>query len=268
MTRLAAICRLAAVVLLWLLPAVAGAQQYNGTTGLLHVPSANMGREGDARIGMHYLHKCFTPDTGFLFGGQKYDTYDYYLGITPYRWLEISYACTKRKITRPVSGDTVYGAKDRYFSVKIQPVSEGRYRPALAIGCNDIGTTVFRKDRSDAQLYFSNVYLAASKHVAVGGSLLGVNIAYRHYFRAYNDKWNGLVGGLTFSPAFLPQARAVVEYTGDALLIGADALICKHILLQACLQDFKYCTFGVCLRLNMLRERMPQNNTLPSLHYR
>ena len=55
----------------WLVPAAGYAQQYTGLSGLLHVPSAEMNHEGDAFIGLHFLNKAMTPDTGFLFNGQK-----------------------------------------------------------------------------------------------------------------------------------------------------------------------------------------------------
>ncbi len=241
--------------LLTLLSAVGHAQQYTGTSGFLHIPSAEMNHEGDAHIGAHFLNKAMTPDTGFIFGGEKYNTFDYYMSVTPYNWIELSYTCTKRKITRPMTGDIVYGAKDRYFSVKIRPLQEGRYHPSIAIGCNDLGTTAFKKNQTAVQLYFTNFYVAATKHFSFGGNELGVNVAYRHYFRDYNDKWNGIVGGLSFRPAFFPQARAIVEYTGNEFLFGADALLWQHLLLQASVKDFKYVNFGLCLKLNMLGKK-------------
>lgn len=238
-----------------LLPIVGQAQQYNGTSGFLHIPSAEMNHEGDARIGAHFLHKAMTPDTGFIFMGEKYNTFDYYLSVTPYKWLELSYTCTKRKISQPISGNHVYGAKDRYFTVKIRPLEEGKYHPAVAIGCNDVGTTGFKANQSAVQLYFMNFYVAATKHFSFGGNELGVNVAYRHYLREYNDKWNGLVGGISFRPAFFPQARAIVEYTGNEFLVGADALLWQHVLIQASVKDFKYFNFGLCLQLNMLGKK-------------
>lgn len=237
------------------LPVMGHAQQYTGISGFLHIPSAEMNHEGDARIGAHFLNKSMTPDTGFLFGGEKYNTFDYYFSITPYRWMELSYTSTKRKIIRPMVGDTIYGAKDCYLSVKIRPLEEGKYYPAIAIGCNDLGTTVFDKERTSVQLYFSNFYIAATKHLTFGGNELGINLAYRHFFRDYNSKWNGLVGGISFRPAFFPQARAIVEYTGNEWLVGADALLWQHVLIQASLKDFKYVNFGLCIQLNMLGKK-------------
>lgn len=41
------------MALLFSVPAVA--QQYTGMSGLIHVPSADMGEEGEARAGVHFL---------------------------------------------------------------------------------------------------------------------------------------------------------------------------------------------------------------------
>ena len=238
----------------WLVPATGYAQQYTGLSGLLHVPSAEMNHEGDAFIGLHFLNKAMTPDTGFLFNGQKYDTYDYYIALTPFRWIEFSYVCTKRK---NAANEELwdYHRKDRSVSLKIRPLEEGKYYPAVAFGCNDFGTSAFNKNRSDVQLYFFNYYVAATKHFEFGGNEVGVTLAYRHFLRGYNAKWNGVVGGVTFRPSFFPQARAIVEYTGNEVLVGLDALLWRHLRVQASVKDFKYVNVGLCFQMNLLGEK-------------
>ncbi len=251
MRRHLAIIVLAAAALL---PLASRAQQYTGLSGLIHVPSAEMNHEGDASLGIHFLNKAMTPDTGFLLLGQKYDTYDYYLSLTPFPWIEFSYVCVKRKSAESEQLWD-YHRKDRSASLKIRPIKEGRYHPAIAIGTNDFGTGIFKKDRTDVQLYFFNYYIAATKHLSFGGNELGVTLAYRHFYRGYNAKWNGLVGGVTFRPAFFPQARAVVEYTGNEFQVGLDALLWRHLRLQASLKDFKYLNFGFSFQINLLGEK-------------
>ena len=251
MKRYAALLILAAMALL---PNPCSAQQYTGLSGLVHVPSAEMNHEGDAFIGIHFLNKTMTPDTGFLFKGEKYDTYDYYISLTPFPWIEFSYMCVKRK-----SADNEqlwdYHRKDRSASVKIRPLKESRYHPAIVLGTNDFGTEVFIKERTNVQLYFFNYYIAATKHFYFSGNELGVTVAYRHFFRGYNSKWNGVVGGVTFRPAFFPQARAIVEYTGNEFLVGVDALLWRHLRLQASLKDFKYPNVGLCFQMNLLGKK-------------
>ena len=81
---------LLAVAVAALLPSALRAQQYTGTSGLIHIPSAEMHHEGDALIGGHYLNQHMVPDTGFIYNGKKYNTFDYYLALTPFRWLDLS----------------------------------------------------------------------------------------------------------------------------------------------------------------------------------
>ena len=239
---------------LFTLPFAAHAQQFLGTSGLLHVPSAEMHHEGDAFLGIHYLDKHMTPDTGFMYLGEKYNTFDYYVSLAPFKWVEVSYVCVERAHSMSHGEITKWG-KDRSASFKVRPLEEGRYWPALAIGCNDFATSVFKKDRTDVQLYFMNVYLAATKHFSFGGNEVGVTLAYRHYLRGYNAKWNGLVGGVTFRPAFFPQARVVAEYTGNEFLMGMDVLLWRHLRLQAGVKDFKYMHAGLALQFNLLGQK-------------
>lgn len=242
-----------AILTLAMIPLAGKAQQYTGISGLLHVPSADMHHEGDACIGIHYLDKNMLPDVGFLYNNEKYNTYDYYLSITPYSWIELSYVCTKRMDM--VNGEPVYKRKDRNFSMKIRPLQEGKYWPAVAIGCNDVASSVasiITSNNDNVQLYFQNYYLATTKHLDLGGNELGVTLAYRYYTRDYNAKWNGIVGGVTFRPSFFPQARAIAEWTGNEFQIGIDALLFRHIFIQASLKDFKYPCVGLCFQTNLL----------------
>lgn len=235
-----------------LVPTVGKAQQFTGISGLVHVPSAEMHQEGDARFGTHFMDKSMLPDTGFLYRGDKYNTYDYYLGLTPFSWLEISYVCTKRMDM--VDGKPEYNRKDRNASFKIRPIKEGKYWPAVAVGCNDAGSSVAARitgSNTSVQLYFQNYYIAATKHFEFSGNELGVDIAYRHYYRGYNAKWNGLVGGVTFRPAFFPQGRAMLEYTGNEFVLGVDALLFKHLFLQASLMDFQHLSLGFGFQMNL-----------------
>lgn len=243
--------RLCFLTVAMLLTFAAAAQQWTGTSGLLHVPSADMSAVGELRVGGHFLNKAMTPDTGFIYLGSKYHAYNYYLSVTPYRWIELSIVSTARK-NHP--GDQLfegYGGKDRHVSIKIRPFKEGKVLPAFAFGFDDAGTTIFNSKRSDVQLYFSNWYVAATKHFDLGGNQLGLHLSYRHFYRGYNAKWNGMVGGITFSPSFLPQAHAIVEYTGNEWQVGLDAVVFKHLMLQASLKDFKYLNAGLCLRFDL-----------------
>ena len=59
------------------------AQLYTGLTGLIHAPSAEMNAEGTARIGGYFLSSHFTPDQGFSYGGEKYNTAAFSVSVVP-----------------------------------------------------------------------------------------------------------------------------------------------------------------------------------------
>lgn len=230
------------------------AQQYTGMTGLIHVPSAEMNKEGDARIGVHFINKHQTPDEGFSYDGKKYNTFSYYLSITPFSWIELGYTCTLLKqVNSPIYDGHGYEEKDRYFSLKLQPLKEGKWHPAIAVGCNDISDSysLFNFDNDAVEALFGNYYVTASKHFFWKSERIGIHIAYRHFVKDYNSKWNGIVGGITYNPSFAKNLRVMAEYTGNEINVGADCLLWKHLLLQFVLQEGKYFSGGLCFQTNL-----------------
>lgn len=244
-------------ILLWL-PLFAFSQQYTGMSGLIHVPSADMDRSGDVRVGSHFLNKHFLPDEAFDYDG-KYSSVDFYASLTPFSWVEIGYTFTLRKGNRGNWGpdDIGYHRKDQYFSLKIRPLKEkeGKWWPSIAIGTNDPQTNGDKKDtgqEKNRNRHFGNYYMAATKHVNARGHIIGFHLAYRKWARSYNSKWDGPVGGITYRPAFLPDLRVIAEYTGEDVNVGFDWKLWKHLLLQSSLQNGKYFTGGVCFCFNLL----------------
>lgn len=234
----------------------AAAQQFTGIEGLIHVPSAEMDSAGDARIGMHFLNHKFTPNsTQWMYEGKKYDTGNLYFALTPFKWVSVAYTMTLFKHTAdPNDPDdkSGYNRKDRYFSVKFRPLEEGKWWPAVAIGSNDCLTSKpFKSNKTGGNGYWRNYYIAATKHLDVKGHEFGATAAYRYYTGDYNHRWNGLVGGVTYRPAFARNLRAIVEWTGSEVNFGIDCLLWKHLMLQASLQDGRYPSGGICYKVNL-----------------
>lgn len=234
------------------------AQQYTGMSGLIHVPSADMCPEGEARVGGHFLNKEFVPDEAFdCLGKGKYHTTNHYLSITPFRWIEIGYTCTLMKGLKDSENadDIGFYHKDRFFSIKLRPVEERKWWPSIAIGSNDPVTTeskgkdVEEKNRNQI---FSNFYVAATKHFDLQGHSIGLHLAYRKWKRSYNGKWNGTVGGITYQPSFQKNLRLIAEYTGNDMNVGFDWKLWKHLLIQSSLQNGKYFSGGICFCINLL----------------
>ena len=245
------------LVFLWSGGSSAWAQLYTGLSGLINTPSADMNEEGTARIGGYFMNKHFTPDDdgrhGFIYDGKKYNTADFYVSVTPFKWIELSYTFTLQKSLLEGYDRAKYNQKDRYFSIKLNPLREGRYHPAIAIGSNDFFGSPTRNHSYgyNNAAYFRNYYIAATKHFKPHGHNISVNLAYRYCPNVYNEKWEGVVGGITWQPKWIPNLRAIAEYTANEINIGADCLLWKHLFLQAVLQDGKYFSGGVCFQTNL-----------------
>lgn len=246
------------ILLFWLISSLSiRAQLYTGLSGLINTPSADMNKEGTARVGGYFLNKQFTPDSdgtwGFIYNGEKYNTADFYLSITPFKWIELGYTFTLQKSWLEGYDKPRYNQKDRYFSVKLNLLREGRYYPAVAIGSNDfIGSPTKRHGMEGSGAgYFCNYYVVATKHFQIRKHDIGVNLAYRYCPIVYSEKWEGIVGGITYSPSFARNLRAIVEYTGNEINIGADCLLWNHLFLQVILQNGKYFSGGICFQTNL-----------------
>ena len=234
-----------------LLTATAWGQQYLGTPGLIHVPTADMDTVGLARIGGHYVAKEMIPD-GMKFDGEKFNSWTNYLSITPFQWVEVGYGYTLWKLHKNLNKQEKSGfyAKDRYFSLRLQPVSENRWWPSVVVGGNDVwGSGEKGESKSN---YFRNFYVALSKHLEWGGYRIGGHVAYRHWKRDYNDKWNGLVGGITVQPSFYRPLRVMAEWDGNEVNMGVDCRVFKYFLLQCGLIDMRHFNGGLSLCFNLL----------------
>lgn len=236
-------------VVLGCLPMIA--QQALGTQGLIHVPTADMDSAGVARIGAQYVPKEMIPDK-IMLDGEKYNSFTNYLSITPFSWIEIGYGYTLMKFhkNKVKSNKVGFYAKDRYFSLLLRPLKEGKYWPSVVIGGNDVLGS--RDSGESSSYYYRNFYIAATKHWEVFDQTVGTHLAYRKWKRDYNHKWNGLVGGITIQPSFYKQLRLIGEWDGTEVNIGADCRVFKVLQLQCGLIDCKHFTGGVCLCLNLL----------------
>lgn len=226
-------------------------QQYIATQGMIHVPTADMDSVPSARAGIHYMPKEMVPDM-LTFENEKYNTGIYYLSVTPFRWIEIGLSRMLMKshkapssLENPPIG--FYGT-DRQLTIRLQPLRENQWWPSVVLGGNDIWGT--RSGSSDS-FYFRNYYLSVSKHIEYENWKLGAHLSYRKYKDETNSKWNGIVGGLTLQPGFYKPLRAICEYDGNGVNIGADCLLLRHILIQVALLDCKHVTAGACLYMTL-----------------
>lgn len=75
---------------LWIVQG-ATAQINYGTTGLMNLPTADMQRDKTFMVGGNWLNHHATVPRWW------YDTWNYYINITIFPWLEAGYLCTGHK---------------------------------------------------------------------------------------------------------------------------------------------------------------------------
>lgn len=243
--------RLYLAILFGCLSLSVSAQFTYGTTGLLHVPSAEMQRDKTFIIGGNFLNKELTPPTWY------YHTYNYFLSVTIFPWMEIAYTCTLFKaeaLGLGPYGYTGFTNQDRYFSLRLRALKEGQfweYMPAVVVGTSDPFTSSGSEfSPTDGNGYYSRFFIAATKHFPIGKEEIGVHLSY-----LYNDrkeyKLNGVAAGITYNPSSHPQLRLIAEYDSKDFALGATYLLFKHLHLQVEMQKMKYFSGGVAFKVHL-----------------
>jgi hypothetical protein len=243
---------LLSLLLLLFLPVVGcwvSAQQYTGMMGLLHVPSAETDTVENLRLGVHALPVDMMPD-GIRIEGEKYASTNWYVSAAPLKWLEVGYSFTLTKHHKNMKkeGEIGFYSKDRYFSLRLRPLSEGRYWPSVVIGGNDV---IGQRDGDSKSFYFRNFYVAASKHIDLPFGEAGGHLVYRKWTKSYNSRWDGVVGGITLRPSIYKPLRMIAEYDGDGINIGADCRLFRYVQLQASLIKCRYPSVGGAIRIEL-----------------
>ena len=156
----------------------ADAQALLGTTGLLHAPTADMQRDKTFLFGGNYLN-THPLSTHFRSSEVGY-TFNYYINITIFPWLEVSYICT---LVHADHGSTYFPEQswgkftnqDRAFSARLRLWKEGWWKewtPQIVLGLDDPtshadhgGGGLVSGNTSGSNNYATRYYLAVTKHL-------------------------------------------------------------------------------------------------------
>lgn len=241
-------------VLLCCLSFPVSAQLTYGTTGLLHAPSAEMQRDKTVMLGGNFMNKELTPPTWY------YHTYNYFLNVTIFPWMEVAYTCTLFKaeaLGLGPYGYTGFTNQDRYFSLRLRALKEGqfwKYMPAVVVGTSDpyteSGAENGQVSSTEGNGYFCRFYIAATKHIPVGKEEVGVHLSYLYNNRK-EYKLNGVAAGITYNPSFHPQLRLIAEYDSKDFALGATYLLFNRLHIQMEMQKMKYFTGGLTYKIHL-----------------
>lgn len=248
--------------LLLLMISTIKAQFTYGTTGLMHMPTADMQKDKTFMAGGGYLSKHATPDVW------DYNTWNYYINITFFPCLEIAYTCTVFDDYVNRGNSSIHRInQDRNFSGRLRLWKEGWWKdwtPQIVIGGNDvlhgsheggdIGTVV-----SEGNVFYQRYYIAATKHLSWNGDW-GIHVAYI-YSKRIGHKFNGTAIGVDYQFA-LPETsfwnkalnglNLMAEYDSKFMNIGAKYTLWKdHINVITELRECKYPSVGVFFKVHL-----------------
>ena len=229
--------------------------QYSyGVTGLLHSPSAEMQSDKTFMIGGGFLNENLIPSRF------NYNTYNYYLNITIFPCLEVAYTCTLFKVTPQWGVQSQMGKftnQDRYFSFRLRVLKEKQFFKCMpaAVLVNSDPLTESRDGEimpsgNGGNGYFSRFYVAMTKHIPVNKEELGIHVSYL-YNRRQDYHLNGIAGGITYSPSILPDLKLIVEHDSHDILVGANYLFFRHLLVQAMMQEGKHFSCGLTYLIHL-----------------
>ena len=265
--------RLILFLLFFVMIGAVHAQFTYGTTGLLNMPTADMQRDKTFMFGGGFLEKHATP------ARWTYNTFNYYLDITIFPWLEVSYICTLHKAMEvdPAYGPgfwvpSTYGKfvnQDRNFAVRLRLWKEGWWKewtPQLVLGANDPGSfdnngggNINFNQEAGTHNYFNRFFLAATKHLFFQNvGELGLHMAYI-YSRATGLNYEGPALGVNFrcclpdtslGNKILNGLNLMAEYDARTINIGFNYAVWKdRFNLIAELNDGKYLSAGLYFKI-------------------
>ena len=205
------------------------AQYSMGVTGLLNIPTADMQRDGTVMLGGNYLPKEMLPTHW------DYNSGNYFVNATFFPWLELAYRCTLMKVR-----ETGKWNQDRSVSIRLRPLKEGKWWPAIVIGSNDVLTTNELNTFKDpgGTRYFSSVFAVGTKHFLLGGHDWGITIGGHIPFRSASTR-KGVFGGVQYRPAFFRDFSLMAEYDSDAVNVGASVRLFGHLSAYVFCYDFQ-----------------------------
>ena len=160
------------------------------------------------------------------------------MNITFFSFLELNYRCILLK-SDYMAKKPKFNQQDRSLSVRLRPLKEGKYWPAIVIGSND-------PFKDKGYNYFASVYGVATKSFMIGEHRLAATAGY--YYPLSKDKYtlqDGIFGGLSYTPSFCKPLSIMAEYDSDGFNVRAAAKLWKHLSLNVFTREFKCISGGI-----------------------
>lgn len=246
------------------------AQYKYGTTGLLQMPTAEMQEDRTLMFGGGILSPQIIPS--YKWWG-NYHTFNYYLNITLFPWLEIGYNCVLVKGKEgiyhwPTNTWGKFVNQDRSFHGRLRLWKEGwwkRWTPQIVLGINDPTSGSWEGgSSSNTHMYngfFCRYYIVATKHINYQGyGELGIHTAYV-YNKRKDYPLNGPCLGVNYKfnipnesklTKVLNGLNLMAEYDSRTVNVGASYSIWKnYINIVAEMTDCQYFSGGIYFKTQL-----------------
>jgi hypothetical protein len=216
------------------------AQSLTGTTGLFHIPTAEMMADKTFMIGLTQI-----PGQYSLYGEGMHDNRAGYATLTFLPRVEIMFRYTHLDNWRNGPYGTYF--PDRMIAVRVQVLREKNVQPAVLIGFHDLRFKGF-----SSHSFFGANYIVASKTFQPSGFIFGLHSgAAFDLFGEKSQTMKGLFGGISISHSLTPWANVIVEHDSRRLNAAVKLLFVNHLQVMAGLMDMKYPAGGVGLQIQL-----------------
>ncbi len=219
------------------------AQSLPGTTGYFNIPSAEIYPDRTLFAGTNLLNKEYKK-----WGNPDYHAMDFFVTTTFVPFIELSVRFS-RMIDLP---EKLYESTvgDRMASIRVRPLKEGRYHPAIVVGLQNFFTTL----QSGGASHFNSTYLVLTKNFRLNTFIdrVGVTAGYgSDLFTAADYQFLGLFYGINFSPKNMDFLELMVEYDADKWNAGARVTVLKHVVILAGLEGMDVFSGGISYKFHL-----------------
>jgi len=224
------------------------AQQILGNSGGLNIPTAELMTSGTFRGSFNFLGNGTIEGENIIHKDDcwqfDYDTRSYSLAFAPFSWIEVGFRNTTlysryRGLAAIDTGEYSYCRADRSYTIKLKPLSESKYLPAVVIGANDPFTDT-------GHGVFSSFYGVASKnfHSNIIASNLSVTVGYAKKLKN-SQNWDGVFAGMKYTNDYLKQVSLLAEYDTRDFNIGIESLLFNHLGIVVFTHGFENINFSI-----------------------
>lgn len=217
-------------------------QSLSGTTGLFHVPTAEIMDDKTVISGFNHLPKAYSH-----YGNYQYNNLVGFATVTFLPRLELMFRYTYRLGAGVRRSDTNF-FMDRMVAARFLLVRESGRIPAILFGLHDPGKNVSLA----ANNTFSASYLAVSKHVEFLFLKTGLHAGYAFdFFKQQTRTHRGFFGGLSVSHHRLTDLQFILEYDSFHWNTAVKLLLFSRIQLMAGLINMDAPATGISYRVQL-----------------